>query len=56
VSRDKTEGTEEVSVTPDMEKAGLQEFYEVGLDDPAYLVRSIYMAMQYEWLVSQRKR
>jgi hypothetical protein len=33
-----------------MEKAGLEELRELGLSDPAYLVRSIYMSMEYERL------
>jgi hypothetical protein len=40
----------EIPVTPQMERAGLEELYEVGLADPAYLVRSIFRAMEYERL------
>lgn len=39
-----------VLVSPQMERAGLEELRELGLSDPAYLVRSIYMAMEYERL------
>jgi hypothetical protein len=35
-----------------MERAGLSEFYEMGLADIPYLIRSIYRAMEHERLDS----
>lgn len=49
---DTKEEAKVVEITPAMEKAGLRELHEVGLTDPVYLVRSIYMAMEYERLDS----
>lgn len=37
----------EIEVSPEMERAGLEELFDVGISDPAYLVRSIYRAMAY---------
>lgn len=42
--------TARILITPAMVEAALQELHEVGLSDPAYLVRSIYMAMEFERL------
>lgn len=39
-----------VMVTPEMERAGLLELLNHDRFDDAYLVRSIYMAMEYERL------
>ena len=39
-----------VVVTPDMEASGLDALREANLLEPSYLVRSIYMAMEYQRL------
>ncbi len=37
-----------VTISPEMEQAGVECFYESGLADLGYLVRSVYMAMEYQ--------
>ena len=37
-------------VTPEMERAGLECARELAGEDPGYIVRSIYLAMEYERL------
>ena len=44
-----------VLVSASMESAGLDELRENHFGDPAYLVRSIYMAMEYARLASLGK-
>lgn len=42
-----------VTVTSEMETAGLQELFEAGIGgDASHLVSSIYMAMEYQRLAS----
>jgi hypothetical protein len=39
---------QDVEITPEMERAGLEELYDGKLSDLPYLVRSIYLAMEYQ--------
>lgn len=39
-----------IGVSPEMERAGLAEMRQCDRTDEGYLVRSIYMAMEYERL------
>ena len=53
-SKVSTKGAALITISPAMEAAGLYCLREADLMDLAYLVRSIYMAMEYQRLEELR--